>query len=512
MEPELFRGLDQVRFVHSSRRGYHEFSCCSSQITQEIEQELNQDFQANAEIKENETDKKMKQLPLSLAAIFTLPSLLLGNLNDELNNFYNSLGGYANVNPGDVYEGQRAGYMTGGGGSIRNRVTNTQIMNVTLPRFDAGCGGIDAHLGGFSFISSPQLVQALKDIGSNSAGFAFMLGLETASPQTANIMKQLQTWANHINALNINSCETSAQLVGSVWPRQTHASQKICQSLASGQGLFRDYAEARHKCSTSSDHRDVLERAKTKKEYENLLGTEFNIAWEALQKQSSLAKDEELTHLFMSLMGTLIVRQESNREGATEVEYHPSKIENGTFINALLNGGELNLYACNSKSKRCLILQEKKHTLLPEKSWLGRTSRHLLSIQEKILSDQELDDSERALLSKSRFPLYKVIAVLTAYKKGHCPVDLYHLSDMVAMDLLIQYLSEAVQLVREGAQQLKQGQYYSEYIDNYLVELARIERTVRRYETQSKETLDKEFQLMQKIHLLEEQIASEITL
>ncbi|VZZ91554.1 conjugal transfer protein TraH [Escherichia coli] len=42
---------------------------------------------------------------------------------------------------------------------------------LTLPDINAGCGGIDAYLGSFSFINGEQLQRFVKQIMSNAAGY-----------------------------------------------------------------------------------------------------------------------------------------------------------------------------------------------------------------------------------------------------------------------------------------------------------------------------------------------------
>ncbi|WP_264757336.1 conjugal transfer protein TraH [Klebsiella pneumoniae] len=45
-----------------------------------------------------------------------------------------------------------------------------QLVSMTLPDINAGCGGIDAYLGSFSYINSEQLQRFAKQIMSNAAG------------------------------------------------------------------------------------------------------------------------------------------------------------------------------------------------------------------------------------------------------------------------------------------------------------------------------------------------------
>ncbi len=46
-----------------------------------------------------------------------------------------------------------------------------QLVSMTLPDINAGCGGIDAYLGSFSYINSEQLQRFAKQIMSNAAGY-----------------------------------------------------------------------------------------------------------------------------------------------------------------------------------------------------------------------------------------------------------------------------------------------------------------------------------------------------
>src|ERR1700722_3305751 len=193
-----------------------------------------------------------------------------------------------NITPAEIYQGQKAGYATGGGVTIRNRVQNLHPATITMPSFDAGCGGIDIYAGGLSFVNGAQLEETLKSIGSASAAYAFMLALETVSPQIANNIKQMQTWANNINSLNINSCETAAQLVGSVWPQQELASQHICQNIGTEKGFLSDRVSARHQCGT----RDSRKKGTDPGQNPDLLALmNYNVAWEAIKKQGALASD-----------------------------------------------------------------------------------------------------------------------------------------------------------------------------------------------------------------------------
>ena len=211
----------------------------------------------------------------------------------------------------------------------------------------------------------------------------------------------------------------------------------------------------------------------------------------------------------MTLMGTVIVRDDEN----TPLVRLPSKINDTAFLNTLISGGDATIYHCSADGKnKCLLTTEKPLHITEAESWKGKIRQILLNIQAKILSDQELSPKEKELLNKSHLPLYTIVNILTASKKGFACVDFYHVSDVVAMDLLNQYLREAIELVRDGAYQLRRGQMFADIVDEYLEDLKNIENTLRYYENKCSNLAEQEFQLIQKMQLLEKQFASELVL
>lgn len=151
-------------------------------------------------------------------------------------------------------------------------------------------------------------------------------------------------------------------------------------------------------------------------------------------------------------------------------------------------------------------------TISPSESWKGRIKQALSGIQQKVISDTPLSEQEIDLLSKSRLPLYKIVNVLTAYKRGTSPVSLYEVADIVGTEMLTQYLREIIATMRLCAIQLEKAQMYDFDIKNFIDELDRVEQFVSRYEERNYQRLEAENQLILKIEALEQKIASQIIL
>lgn len=379
---------------------------------------------------------------------------------------------------------------------------------MTLPHVDAGCGGIDLYTGAFSYINSDELINTMKSIASSSSGYAFFLALETVSPQISNNIKYLQEMAMKANALNINSCETASQLVGAVWPKDTMASEHICKSMKSQKGQLADWVAGWHDCGNRGKRENIAEGKAEDSLYKNLLFEEYNIAWEALKKQSLFSENKVRAEIFMTLMGTIVKsRQES---GEFKPEYLPAKALDRNFLKAMIAGGETTYYECVDK-ERCLVVKEVPLSVSEERSWIGQIRKTLLSIQNKILTESApLTETEIEVIQKSRLPLFRILNAISAYTRANNPVEIYQVADIVTMDICLQYLREAIDVTRQGCEQLKLEQYFGHTCDEYLAHLNSVEKRVVEYEKMVSDKLEKELQLEQKIRMMEEELSEKL--
>jgi len=415
-------------------------------------------------------------------------------------------GSEVNTSEGDLlYKSQASGYYTGGGGMVvRSPVKNAQFANIQLPNIQAGCGGIDIYTGGFSFITGQQLVDTMQAVLADSPGYAFMLGLESISPSALNTMRQMQSWANAVNGIGINSCETAASLVGAVWPANDMASQHICRTVSTSNPLYKDYIEGRHKCSGKS--KGETQETKMAELYKDFpLGKDYNIAWEALMQQPFFKDpgNKDLAEMYMTLVGTLVIK-----EGDSPLPYF-SKAEDQEFIGRLLEGGKIKKYSC--RDSKCLDVLEVDTDISSTDSWIAKMRKYLLSIQKKIINDEPFEDSEKGFLTTTKLPLLKFIIVLSAYHRGKIfNSEIDNIAMIVSWDIMAQIIMEAIETVRRGCLILREKNMYSTQIDKYIESLNRVELIVNRYEDHARKGLDIEMRMIEKIKLLEKQVYSEI--
>lgn len=391
----------------------------------------------------------------------------------DLEGFFNRLGAVTNGTSPGVYHDQSGGYYNGGGLSLRNRARNTQIATVQLPNLKAGCGGIDMFTGGFSYISSSELVNTLKSIGSNAISYGFMLAMKTFAPAVQSVMAELQDMASKINQANINSCETAATLLGGVWPKSDLTSRHICTSMGSSGGMFKDWAAARQGCGAGSGQSGVMARKGYQEGYKNILAEEFNIAWEVLKKNNYIFSDRELAELCMTISGSIVAYKEGDNRKVITL---PSRADNDNLIKALFEGGSIDVYGCNETGK-CLRVQMKRYSVASS-GLANRVRKTLSDITKKAINDDPLNQEEIAFIGKVRLPVYKMINVLSAFKRQE--FDLRDFTDIICIDLVHQYITEIIDVMLEETANLKNAQVSDEEINRFIKQLQEAKASINR--------------------------------
>lgn len=388
-----------------------------------------------------------------MGLLFTFPHTATADISSDLGKFFDRLGYASNSTKGGAFQDQSAGYYTGGSLVARTRPRNVQLATVQMPGYKAGCGGIDIYTGGFSHIRASELVHAMKQIGANMGSFAFTLAVQTISPQINNTVNYLNDLATRINSMSINSCEVGATLVGGMWPKSDMASAHLCKSMGSSLGGFSDWASARQGCGVGGKRDSTLQNKDSNEGFKNMLVGEFNLAWKALQHFSFLQQDRGLSEFFMSLSGTLISRK---KDGGHELETLPSLADNADLLNALLDGGEATGYVCDSDTEdRCLRPTKKSHTISSGSGFRSMVSKMLGDILSNIYNNSEHTSDQQNFVSSCQLPVYKILNIVAAHKRGGGAIDVQEYADIITLDIVYQYLMEILDLIYENLNHLK---------------------------------------------------------
>lgn len=415
------------------------------------------------------TRKPLFCMLLSLILIGVLPIAYAG-VQQDLEHFFVSRGQNVNVTQGGAYHDQMGSYFTAGSLMTRAKASNTELMSIQMPSFNSGCGGIDLFMGGFSFINADAFMQMARNIGSNALSYGFSLGLQTVTPQIKSVIDRLMSVAQDANNMNFNSCHMGAALVGGLWPKSQASSQLLCNAMGTSQNIFTDYAAARQGCGAGGRREEVNNRKS--EEFKDILGDEFNLAWRALKKNALFASDNELAELFMSLSGTLIAKKSQQNRNVIQPVYFSSLIDNDTLLHALVEGGETYLYRCDTHEEEGCLNPVKRLVNIPrEHAFLAKVENIIQSLVRKVKQDEASTKAEIAFVNSTQLPIFKILAVQTAFKPDNSPLVLGELSEVIAYDILLKYLHRVVDLVSESVKHLQSVQMNDFDIQNFLTEL-----------------------------------------
>lgn len=452
----------------------------------------------------------MKRCWISILILLFSP-LARADINGDLNSYFNGLGMMTNTTSPHAYQGQQAGYYSGGSLYARSSVRNVQLVEVDLPSFRSGCGGIDAFAGGISFVNNDQLISMMRNVMNNAKGYAFTLMMEEVTPQIANTMKYIQDMANKVNQFNINSCETAEGLVGGVWPRTRAAQQQVCKDVGSSTGMFKDWAEARQGCNSDDgkyNFDSTMDAGNKNPAYKNLVLDNGNLVWKALQLNKLTSSDPDLAELLMSLSGSIIIKKTGNgREATSHFSILPSLATDHSLFKAILNGDTATVYECPDRDQ-CLNPKSKTITVSQQAALKNRVAQLLRKIGQKIINDEPLDEKEKGLIESTRIPIYKILNVQAAYQKNPNILDVESYADVIAADILFQYLQENLDLVRRSSRSL---QYPAEIMAQFQEGINMAINDVRAEERNAQNRISMAMQLIEQTQVLEQMLAGQLS-
>ncbi|MEF2482206.1 conjugal transfer protein TraH [Vibrio mimicus] len=360
----------------------------------------------------------------------------------SLDSFFNDLGYHTNVtNPGS-YKGQSANDYNGGSLYVRSPIKNAELATLTLPSIKAGCGGIDAFMGGFSHINSDQLVQLGKAMVANAIPFAIDLALQTWAPQIKQIRDNLQSIADKWLNQSINSCETAQAAVGGLAAfAGAQAKKHVCATMGTQNNAFADWVAAQHECGVGGQADAQLANARKDNELEDLTKTNHNIVWSATLKNAFLASDTALAEFLMSLSGTYIYDPEG------KPRYLASLLaDNNNLVEALLKGGEIRYYGCdNTDIKACLNPDPASMTLPSDRGLESRMRTTLEALYQAIADDTGLTGEQKSFLEYTETP---VLAIFTSAASANRLPNFAAYARVISIELLNRYLISMLNIVQ----------------------------------------------------------------
>ena len=465
--------------------------------------------------------QKIGKTLMTMFIILGVLPLAHGSINGELGQFFQHLGYDSNATQAHAYQGQAAGYYSGGSMFMRNQIDDVQLIHIDVPSFTGGCGTIDAYLGGFSFINGKQIITLVKKIMSNSVGYMFDLALTTTVPQLKQAKDYIQRMANKINSLNVNSCQAAQAIVGGLWPKTVASQQKICKDVATQSGVVADWTKARQNCSrVGGQFKKTMNQDNS---FSNEKVINKNLIWDSLKSsdyfsQNSLfgSKDTELMELFMSLSGTLIIIDDGNDDGQSNdkpvVRYIPSLMDSQNFLKAFLYGtrgdkDRVKIWKCEN-TDTCLKVDPIAIAIDATTSLVPRTRAMLLDVVNAVKEDKGLTPAEKSFINMTSVPILKFITVLLSLRMDTQADMVTQYAEVIAEDILSQYLHENLKLIKQA---LATRDYPAEVQAKLQQKINHAELAIVTFKAQAYRKLQDTMGMIKNIEFLEGQVASNLS-
>jgi len=114
------------------------------------------------------------------------------------------------------YEGQVRNYYTAGSFSARWNTRNDYLWSLSLPKVKTGCGGIDAFMGGMTFLNTDYLVEKLERIMNAAPAAAFDIALKVLAPQVSDTIRSMESLSSKLNSIQLDECKASKAMVATI--------------------------------------------------------------------------------------------------------------------------------------------------------------------------------------------------------------------------------------------------------------------------------------------------------
>ncbi|SIR01014.1 conjugal transfer protein TraH [Aquipseudomonas alcaligenes] len=294
---------------------------------------------------------------LAVAIALASPTSAYANLQQQVNEMY---GAMINVTAPGAYETATRGAVSGGGLTLRNRISTANLIAITPPSAKGGCGGINLYSGSFSFINGEEFVALMRNVASNAvgvvSGFAFEMAIEAMDSATNGVLRNLTNKIQSLNQMFSNSCQLAQGIV-----QGTADAFKEKRDLKSAMTGIMDNVAPDFFSSKSTKEESPGKRIVSAGKAKSCSDT-GNVTWCAMKKTGLASQimfgSDENAEFILSMVGSFNVSLKNDDRGGQTFAAEPiAQLEGATlelFVEGT-NGTPLQLYKCDTgDTDQCL--------------------------------------------------------------------------------------------------------------------------------------------------------------
>ncbi|MEK6733577.1 MAG: conjugal transfer protein TraH [Pseudomonadota bacterium] len=452
----------------------------------------------------------MKKNSLLLLLMLSSSSAWAGGIDTELTNVWQSLGGSSVSNSANYYKGQKAGHYSMGSMYFSRAKKNRPLISVNFPEidFDKSCYSQGVlNFGGISFISGDELKDKMKSIAQQSGLMLAYLGVSSISPIIGETLQEVYSKLQELGGFLADECQAAKQIVG-------FAGDMMTQHSEMAKGIYaKTNLSKGGKDDLSSSYKDFPKNKKkllddAAEKDEKLTLEDINLAWKALEKlKMNGTTNIELKELMMTISGTIIIT--SNGNGMPNYQYISSKVTNPSLLEALIKGGRMKVLQCGGDHKKCLKVIEGEKTVPKEQAFEERVLEFLKKIRTALEEDKELEDAEQHFLANSGIPAYAIYEKLYQYTNGNPEYEQGLLVELIAWNILYNYLTEMLKEVNEATNNLQIAA--NSELKEFKESIKNAQKLLTEYEMTDLSRYKLQLQMIKRAEGMEDMMASEVS-
>jgi conjugative transfer pilus assembly protein TraH len=398
----------------------------------------------------------MKKVIKLTLVMLSLSNSAYADINSELGKVWQSLGNEVVTNGSAYYQGQRGGHYTMGSVYMARQRKNRPLLSVNFPEInlDKSCYNQGVlNFGGISFISGDELKNKLQGIVQQAGMMMVYLGVSSISPVIGETLQEVYSKLQEIGGFLSDECQAAKQIVGMTGDalgQHSAVAKDIFANIKTEQGSKGNLSEAYKTFPIGKN--EALESAAKKDERKTIQNV--NLAWKALEKV--VGRNNEIKELMMTISGTVIIRANSkDTDSPPDIQYISSQITSPNLLEALMKGNQsMPLISCNDKDK-CLKTELKTKNVSRAESFEAKVSEYFELFRDALKNDEELEMKAQTFLAKSGLPIFKMYDVIFQYSKGNPEYEQGILIEMVAWNILYNYLADLLKEADEAASNLQ---------------------------------------------------------
>jgi conjugative transfer pilus assembly protein TraH len=395
-----------------------------------------------------------------ITALILLASIIsnnsyAGGVQESIASVWQSMGGESVSNSPRFYQGQKGGHLSLGSMYLGKQKKNRPLISVNYPEIDlsASCYNQGVlNFGGISFISADELKNKLTSIASQAGMMFAYMGLSSVSPVISETLQEVYSKLQELGGFLADECQVAKQIVSFAGDKMSQHSEKA-KDIATNNRLNKgkdDDLSAAYKNFPNGKNEALKEKADKDERY---ILEDINLAWKAMEKLK--IKDKRLKEKMMTISGTIIIKAAKSDKDQPIFQYISSKVTNADVLETLLKGGSSMVLLTCAEEIKCLDTSETEEKIGEKEAFQYHVSQLFTKIKEALVEDKELEGQEQTLLAKTGMPSYAIYDLLYQFTNGNPEYEEGIFIEMVAWNLLYNYLSDILKEVNEAASNLQ---------------------------------------------------------